>query len=59
MSHCGCSQLFVEGYKDGSRAFQILYDDNMARKHVYTYNGRGKVADTLVLIAKTDDFTTH
>ena len=56
MSHCGCTQLFVENYKNGRHDFQIMYTDNIARKYIYEYNEKGKIADTLVLMAKTDNF---
>lgn len=56
MSHCGCTQLFVENYKNGRHDFQIMYTDNVARKHIYQYNEKGKIADTLVLVAKTENF---
>lgn len=58
MSHCGCTQLFVENYKNGKNDFQIMYTDNFAQKNVYNYNEKGSISDTLVLIAKWDHFQT-
>lgn len=54
MSHCGCTQLFVEKYKGGKNEFQIMYTDFNARKYVYGYNDKGLISDTTFLIANTD-----
>lgn len=57
LSHCGCTQLFVDNYKSGRHDFEIMYTDNVARKYIYEYNESGMVSDTTVLVAKTGDFT--
>jgi len=54
MSHCGCTELYVEKYKNGKNDFQIMYTDNIARKNLYSYNDKGVISDTTVLIASTD-----
>jgi hypothetical protein len=56
LSHCGCTQLFVENYKNGRHDFQIMYTDNIARKYIYEYDEKGKIIDTVSLVAKTDNF---
>jgi hypothetical protein len=56
MSHCGCTQLFVENYKNGRHDFRIMYTDNVARKSIYEYNEKGKITDTLVFVAKANNF---
>lgn len=56
MSHCGCTQLFVENYKNGRHNFRLLYTDNIARKHIYQYNEKGQIADTVTLLARSDNF---
>ena len=56
MSHCGCTQLFVEKYRNGKNEFQIIYADDFARKNIYNFNKKGAIADTVALIAKTDNF---
>ncbi len=56
LSHCGCTQLFVENYANGRHDFQIMYTDDFARKNIFRYDDRGKLADTVVLIARKDDF---
>jgi hypothetical protein len=56
MSHCGCTQLFVENYRNGRHDFQIMYTDNVARKYVFEYNEKGEIIDTLVLVAKAANF---
>lgn len=32
LSHCGCTFLYVNHYKNGEQDFQILYNDKIARK---------------------------
>lgn len=56
MSHCGCTQLFIEKYKNGKNEFEIMYTDEFARKNVYEFNEKGVITDTVTLIAKTDNF---
>jgi hypothetical protein len=53
LSHCGCTQLFADSYKNGNREFGIFYADNVARKWVYSFDKNNRIADTVVLIAKT------
>lgn len=54
LTHCGCTQLFVEKYKNGRNQFQVMYTDNIARKDIYNYNDKGVISDTTFLIASTD-----
>lgn len=54
MSHCGCTELFVEKYNRGKNEFQIMYTDNIARKNIYGYNDKGLISDTTFLVASTD-----
>ena len=54
MSHCGCTELYVEKYTNGKNDFQIMYTDNIARKNIYSYNDKGVISDTTALIAGTD-----
>jgi len=56
MSHCGCTQLFAEKYRNGKNEFQIMYTDDFARKDIYSYSDKGLIADTTILVAGTDKF---
>ncbi len=56
MSHCGCTQLFIEKYRNGKNEFEIMYTDDFARKNIYDFNEKGVIVDTVTLIAKTDNF---
>ena len=56
MSHCGCTQLFVEKYRNGKPEFQIMYTDNFARKNIYKFNEKGAISDTIVLKAMAENF---
>jgi hypothetical protein len=54
MSHCGCTELFVEKYRRGKNEFQIMYTDNIVRKNIYGYNDKGLISDTTFLVASSD-----
>jgi hypothetical protein len=56
MSHCGCTQLFVEKYRNGRNEFQIMYTDDFARKSIYSFDHKGAISDTVVLVARADSF---
>jgi hypothetical protein len=56
LSHCGCTQLFVEKYKGGKKEFEIMYTDSFARKNIYTADKKGTIVDTVALIATAEDF---
>jgi len=59
LSHCGCTEIYAESFKNGKRDFQIFYNDNLARKTIYTYNSDSKVPGTKYLLATpNDNFTT-
>ena len=56
MSHCGCTQLFAEKYRNGKNEFQVMYTDDFARKNIYRYNDKGMISDTTVFVASTGAF---
>ena len=58
LSHCGCTHLYVDNFKDGKKDFQIFYNDNLARKTIFLDN-YGKASQTTVLLATIEEnFTT-
>lgn len=59
LSHCGCTHLYIENYKNEKKEFDLLYTDNAVRKTIYTVNKNTNRIDTLILWATTTDrFTT-
>jgi hypothetical protein len=59
LSHCGCTQIYAESFKNGKKEFQIFYNDNIARKTIFTYGSNSKTPETLSFLASTNDnFTT-
>ena len=56
MSHCGCTQLFAEKYRNGKNEFQIKYTDDFAKKSIYNLSDKGAITDTVVLIARASNF---
>lgn len=58
LSHCGCTDLYVDSYRNGKKEFQLFYTNNLARKSIYTYQAGQKLPDTLRLLATTsNDFS--
>jgi len=57
MNHCGCTHLYVENVAHGRRVSQVEYQNEGAVKRIFTYNDQGRIAETLVLIARQDDIT--
>ena len=59
LSHCGCTEIYAESFKNGKREFQIFYNDNLARKTIFDYNTSSKTPATNSLLATSNDnFTT-
>jgi len=59
LSHCGCTEIYAESFKDGKREFQIFYNDNLARKTIFKYSKDSKTPTTTSLLATSNDnFTT-
>jgi hypothetical protein len=59
LSHCGCTEIYAESFKNGKREFQIFYNDNLARKTIFTYDSNSKTPTTTSLLATpNDNFTT-
>lgn len=58
LSHCGCTQLYADSYRNGKLAFQIFYDDNIARKTIFEYTDAKRMPKSYSLLATTmDSFT--
>lgn len=57
MSHCGCTELYVENFEKGRHVSQIQYRSEGAVKRIFTYNDQGQAADTVVLVARQDGTT--
>jgi hypothetical protein len=59
LSHCGCTEIYAENFKNGKRMFQIFYNDNLARKTIFDYKASAKTpAMTSLLATSNDNFTT-
>lgn len=58
LSHCGCTHLYVDSYRNGKKEFQLFYNNKIARKSIYSYQTGQKRPDTLRLLATTsNDFS--
>jgi hypothetical protein len=56
---CGCTELYIENYKDKKKDCYYFYNDNSARKTVYRHNKQTNQKDTLRLLATPyDNYTT-
>jgi hypothetical protein len=59
LTHCGCTEIYAESFKNGKREFQIFYNDHLARKTIFTYSLNSKTPSRTSLLATPDDnFTT-
>lgn len=59
LSHCGCTEIYAESFKNGKREFQIFYNDNLVRKTFFSYNQNRKTPSLTTLLATpNDNFTT-
>ena len=59
LTHCGCTQLYANNYKNGKLASQVFYNDNLARKTIFDYTNNSKTPSTYSLLATTNEnFTT-
>lgn len=59
LSHCGCSHIYADNYKNGKLTFQIFYNDNIARKTIFDYTNNSKKPKLNSLLATSlDNFTT-
>jgi hypothetical protein len=58
LSHCGCTEIYVESFKNGKQAFQIFYNDNIARKTIFNYSLNDKIpTETSLLATANENFT--
>lgn len=51
LSHCGCTDLQIDNYKNGKKEFNLFYNGNIARKTIYKLDSKTNQTDTLRLIA--------
>lgn len=59
LSHCGCTDLYIDNYQNGKKQFHIFYNNNIARKTIFRYNSQTNQKDTLRLLATPyDNYTT-
>ena len=59
LSHCGCTEIYAESFKNGKKEFQIFYNDHLARKTFFTYSANSKTPTlTSLLATQNDNFTT-
>ena len=59
LSHCGCTDLHVDNYKQGKKDFTIFYHDDIVRKSIFSYDSQTNHKDTIRLVATPyNNFTT-
>ena len=59
LTHCGCTQLYADNYKNGKLVSQVFYNDNLARKTIFDYTNNSKTPNTYLLLATiNENFTT-
>jgi len=54
LSHCGCTQLYVDYYSKDRLDFQIMYIDKLARKTIYKYSADQKNPKYQTLLATSN-----
>jgi hypothetical protein len=59
LSHCGCTDLHIDNYKNGKKEFNLFYNGNIARKTIYKFDSKINQRDILRLVATSNnDYTT-
>ena len=56
LSHCGCTHLYADFFKNNKKEFEIFYDGNVASKKVYEHNNK-KITNTINLLATNGSYT--
>jgi len=55
LTHCGCTQLYADNYKNGKLISQVFYNDNLARKTIFDYTKNTKTPTIYSLLATTNE----
>lgn len=56
ITHCGCTELYADNYKNGKLDFQVFYNDKIFRKPIFD---NSKTPQTRSLLATTgENYTT-
>jgi hypothetical protein len=59
LSHCGCTDLHIDSYKNGKKEFNLFYNGNIARKTIYKFDSNANQRDTIRLVATpNNNYTT-
>ena len=59
LTHCGCTELYADHYKNDKLVFQIFYNDKVVRKTIFDNTNNSKNPQTRSLLATTSEsFTT-
>ena len=59
LTHCGCTELYADHYKNDKLVFQIFYNDKVVRKTIFDHTNNSKNPQTRSLLATTSEsFTT-
>jgi hypothetical protein len=56
LSHCGCTHLNIDNYKNGKKDFHIFYNGTVAYKTIYKSDSINQ-NDTLRLFATSNNYT--
>ncbi len=55
LSHCGCTDIFIDNYRNGRKEFTLFYNGNIAQKSIYKFDGKLNQTDTIRLIATSSN----
>jgi len=58
LTHCGCTELYVDHFKSGKKDFQLFYSDKLARKTLFEYDNNKTLKTTTLLATTRSDYTT-
>lgn len=59
LSHCGCTDIFIDNYRNGRKEFTLFYNGNVAQKSIYKFDSNLNQTDTIRLIAtSSNNYTT-
>ena len=59
LTHCGCTELYADNYKNGKLDFQVFYNDRIFRKTIFDNTKNSKTPQTRSLLATTgENYTT-
>lgn len=58
LTHCGCTELYADYFKNSKLSFQVFYNDKVFRKTSFDYSNNSKSPQTTSLLATTSQHYT-